>query len=60
MRHFNALQLVSLFAAGPFIITYVKDADFYAHTVLFWVAIACYVVGYFALTAVVADAVKDL
>lgn len=51
MEYFNAFQLVSLFAAGPFLITYVHQNDFYAHNVLMWVLIAGYVVGFGSLTA---------
>lgn len=50
---------MSLFAAAPFLITYTKDADFYAHLVLFWVLIAGYVVGFGALTTLVGDNIKD-
>ncbi len=55
MEMFNALQLVCLFAAMPFIITFVKDAEFYAHSTLFWVLIAGYTVGFFGLVGIVAD-----
>ena len=55
MAMFNAFQLVSLFAAGPFLITYVKGADFYAHMVLFWVLVIGYIIGFGALTTVVGD-----
>lgn len=55
MALFNAFQLVFLFAAGPFLITYVKDASFYAHNVLFWVMIAGYIIGFGGLTATVAE-----
>ena len=53
--HFNAFQLVLLFAAGPFVITYVKDAEFYAHGVLFWVLIVGYIIGFGSITSCVAD-----
>mgnify|MGYP001169989469 CR=1 FL=1 len=55
MKIFNAFQLMSLFAAAPFLITYAKDASFYAHGVLTWVLIGGYIVGFGALTALVAD-----
>lgn len=55
MKYFNSFQLMSLFAAGPFMITYCKDAGFYGHNVLTWVFIAGYVVGFGAMTALVAD-----
>lgn len=54
MIFFNAFQLVMLFAAGPFLITYVKDASFYAHNVLFWVLLVSYVVGFAAMIGTVA------
>lgn len=52
---FNAFQLVLLFAAGPFLITYVKDASFYAHNVLFWVLIVSYLWGFGAMVYVVSE-----
>lgn len=55
MRYFNAFQLMLLFAAMPFLITYVKDANFYAHLVLFWVLIVAYVVGFGSLVQLVGD-----
>jgi len=55
MAIFNAFQLVLLFAAGPFLITYVKDAVFYAHTVLFWVLIVGYIVGFGSMVNLVSD-----
>lgn len=59
MRGFNAFQLVSLFAAGPFLIEYTKSAEFYAHNVLFWVLLVGYIIGFGALTMVVADSLRD-
>jgi len=55
MKIFNALQLMTLFAAGPFLITFSHNADFYAHNVLTWVFIVGYLVGFGAMTALVAD-----
>lgn len=55
MKVFNAFQLMTLFAAGPFLITYCKDGTFYAHGVLTWILIAGYLIGFGALTALVAD-----
>jgi hypothetical protein len=56
MKHFNAFQLVGLFAAGPFLVQFVSNADFYAHMVLFWVLLVGYIVGFGSLVAVVGDA----
>jgi hypothetical protein len=55
MALFNGLQMVLLFAAGPFLITYVKDASFYAHTPLFWVLVVGYLIGFGGLTVLVAE-----
>lgn len=55
MKYFNAFQLMSLFSAGPFLITWTHAADFYAHNVLMWVLTAGYIVGFGALTALVGD-----
>jgi hypothetical protein len=46
---------MTLFAAGPFLITFSHNADFYAHNVLTWVFIVGYLVGFGAMTALVAD-----
>lgn len=59
MRVFNGFQLMLLFSASPWLITYVKDAPFYAHTVLFWVLIVGYIVGFGVLTGLVAENLKD-
>lgn len=59
MRYFNAFQLLSLFAAGPFLIQYTHMADFYAHQVMMWVMTAGYIVGFAALTSLVGDHLKD-
>jgi hypothetical protein len=59
MYIFNAFQLVLLFAAGPFLITYVKDADFYAHHVLFFALIFSYIGGFAAITLCVAGEMKN-
>ena len=55
MRYFNAFQLMSAFAAAPFLITYVHTNDFYAHNVLMWVLVAGYIVGFGSLTALVGE-----
>lgn len=55
MRYFNSFQLMSLFTAAPFLVTWCKDADFYGHTALTWVLIAGFVVGFGSLTVLVAD-----
>lgn len=55
MEIFNAFQLVLLFAAGPFLITFTKDAVFYAHSVLFWVLLVGYIIGFAGMVGVVAE-----
>lgn len=55
MKIFNSLQLMAMFAAAPFVIMYTKDANFYSHGVVTWVLIGGYIVGFGALTALVAD-----
>lgn len=58
MFAFNAFQLVLLFACGPFLVTWTKDASFYGHVPLFWVLIVAYLCGFGSLTVTVADALK--
>lgn len=55
MKYFNAFQLMSLFSAAPFIITWTKDAGFYGHSVLTWVLIAGFIIGFGSLTVLVGD-----
>lgn len=55
MAYFNGFQLVLGFSAAPFLITYVKDATFYAHSVLFWVLIVAYIVGFAAFVGLIGD-----
>lgn len=59
MRLFNAFQLILVFAGAPFGIEYVRNAEFYAHNVLFWVLIVAYLWAFGLLTMVVADNLKD-
>lgn len=59
MRYFNAFQLLTLFAAGPFLIQYTHAADFYAHSVLSWVLVAGYIVGFASLVGLVGNHLKD-
>lgn len=49
LKGFNAFQLVTLFAAAPFGIEWVKNAAFTGHNVLFWVFIVAYIVGFFCM-----------
>lgn len=58
MRFFNAFQLMLLFAASPFLITYCESASFYAHTALMWVLIVGYIVGFAALVTLVGENLK--
>ncbi len=55
MELFNAVQLISLFASGPFLITFVRDATFYAHSFLFYVLVAGYIAGFALLVAMLAE-----
>ncbi len=56
MKYFNAFQLVLLFAAMPFIITWLgKDAEFYGHDILKWVCCGVYLYGFGAMVWLVVD-----
>lgn len=55
MALFNAFQLMLLFSASPFAITYVKDAAFYGHGVLSIVLIISYILGFGSLTVLVSE-----
>lgn len=47
LKFFNSLQIVSVFAAGPYIIQWLSTATFPAHTAAFWTGI----IGYVAMFA---------
>ena len=53
MKAFNSFQIVSLFAAGPFLIEWVKNAVFYGHSALFWVLLVGYGIGFIAMCCAV-------
>lgn len=55
LKIFNSIQLVSLFAAMPFITQWVKDANFYAHNILFWVLIIGYLISFGVFVSIVSD-----
>jgi hypothetical protein len=46
MKAFNALQVTALFASWPFLCQWVKDAEFYANTIVFWIMVVTYGVGF--------------
>ena len=56
---FNSFQITVLFAASPFILEWVRNAEFYAANVVFWVGCAAYVVFMGIMTAVVANSVDE-
>lgn len=58
MIGFNAFQLVCLFAAAPFIIGWLMQGPFSYATPLGFAACAAYVVGFFGMTASVADSLS--
>lgn len=55
MKGFNALQLVTLFSAGPFIIEWLHKATFTGATAAFWIAVVVYVIGYIGMVVSVHD-----
>ena len=57
LKGFNAFQLTTLFAAAPWGIEWVKDAAFTGSSVLFWVLVVAYVVGFFGMCVAVYSAV---
>lgn len=46
MAFFNSFQLTVLFAAWPFIINWLANAQFQAHGVLYWVGIVAYIIHF--------------
>lgn len=58
IRIFNAIQLTSLFAAGPLIIDYLSDATFRGALPAFYIACAAYGLGFVMMCATVYDDVR--
>lgn len=56
-KAFNSFQLTTLFAAAPWAIEWVKTATFTGSSVLFWVLIVAYVVGFVGMCCAVYSAV---
>lgn len=50
IRAFNAFQIVTLFAAMPYIIGWLGSTEFPFQSGAYWVAIAVYVVMFFGMT----------
>lgn len=59
MRFFNAFQLVILFAALPFIVQWLRTAEFWGAQAFLWVGIVAYVVMFIFSIFAYADKVKD-
>ena len=57
LKAFNAFQLVTLFAAGPFIINYLSNAEFVGHGIAFWIGIVAYAIGYVSMIVAVHESV---
>lgn len=55
MKTFNAFQLTLLFVCWPFIITWLKTAEFYAAGSLFYVACAAFLFHFGMTVFVYAD-----
>jgi hypothetical protein len=59
VRAFNAFQVVCLFASGPHVIGWLASGPFPYSAAAFWVAIAAYVVGFWAMTVISYEGIKD-
>jgi len=46
MKLFNSIQLTLLFALMPFLCQWVQGANFYAHSIVFWVLVLGYVASF--------------
>lgn len=49
MRLFNSIQAVAMYAAGPFIISWLKHENFQGHDIASFVAFMMYLIGSFAM-----------
>jgi hypothetical protein len=59
MRIINSVQLMMIYLAMPYVITWIKDQDFYGQGVAFWVLVAVYVISAIAMTVMLHDNLKD-
>jgi len=55
MRLFNSLQIAIIFAAWPFIISWIADAEFKGATAAFYAACGAYIVAFFCMVGCVYD-----
>lgn len=55
MKIINSVQLMLIYIAMPFLITWTKDAEFYGHIVAFWVLIVVFFASSIGLTILVHD-----
>lgn len=58
MRVFNAFQIVIAFAAWPYLISWLADAEFRGVGAAFWSSIICYVVATIFLVASVSESLR--
>jgi len=59
MKVFNSFQAVVLFALWPFIVQWLRGAEFAGHTAAFWAAIAAYIAGFVAMVVAVRVAIDS-
>ena len=59
LKAFNAFQITLCFAAAPFILGWLSEAQFPAASVAFWVGVCAYVVGFFLMCGAVFIAIED-
>lgn len=52
-KAFNSFQLTLLFAGAPWFIEWVNNSTFTGSSVLFWVLIVGYVIGFFGMCVAV-------
>jgi hypothetical protein len=60
MRAFNAFQMVGIFVAWPFLIAWLRNAEFSGAAALFYASAALYVVGFFFMVASVCSLINEI
>lgn len=59
MRVFNSFQIVAVFVAWPFFISWLTDATFKGASVAFYSACAIYIVAFIAMIECVYKSISD-
>lgn len=60
LKAFNSLQITALFAAAPYGLYWLLNADFYAHIVAFWTALIVYFIFFCLMCGAVFHSIDEI